>query len=493
VPARSNYAPPAPVNAVGRAPALPVFQPFSTVLDPEANIVLKIGFGLLLLDIFFTVSRVLEIITVATNYYIPYLSTVIHVVTLFTILLSGMLRPIATSSTGVLLLLFTSWMFICTLFSTWRGGSADTILHQWLPAVTLYFACGLIVTLRQCGKVCNVLGLSVIVIAAASFFVASSKDQRLSFEAGTLGNSNELGFLLLLGSAFFLFPLLRPGASFVSRSFAAAGGLLTLSVAFHTGSRASLLAMIAMLLVLLWTRSVLGKLKLMFTALLVGVMVVALAPAQILQRYSTIFSQAETRADLSNEALASSTVRKELLQESLMVTLQHPLFGVGPGIYAAAMAGEASREGRRARWSVSHNTFTQVSSEMGIPALLLYLAAIWSAFRDALRMRSLSLRNGSGYGDALATALLVSLTCACVSSFFGSNAYVAWLPLLMGLSAAFRLSLQRELERPVAAPAVPTPAVPTQDVARVGQPKPLFKPAPANSYRFLGRRRRFRG
>src|SRR5579862_709619 len=83
--------------------------------------------------------------------------------------------------------------------------------------------------------------------------------------------------------------------------------------------------------------------------------------------------------------------------------------------------------------------------------------------------------------------------CACVSSFFGSNAYVAWLPLLMGLSAAFRLSLQRELERPVAAPAVPTPAVPTQDVARVGQPKPLFKPAPANSYRFLGRRRRFRG
>ena len=55
--------------------------------------------------------------------------------------------------------------------------------------------------------------------------------------------------------------------------------------------------------------------------------------------------------------------RAELLMKSLVITAKHPLFGVGPGQFASYTG----------KWLVTHNTYTELSSECGIPALILFL------------------------------------------------------------------------------------------------------------------------
>ncbi len=54
----------------------------------------------------------------------------------------------------------------------------------------------------------------------------------------------------------------------------------------------------------------------------------------------------------------------------------HPLFGVGPDQFAAAVSQEAAGDGQQVPWLGTHNTYTQVSSECGIPALIFYVAVI---------------------------------------------------------------------------------------------------------------------
>jgi len=58
------------------------------------------------------------------------------------------------------------------------------------------------------------------------------------------------------------------------------------------------------------------------------------------------------------EASLSAQQRKELLFKSLKVTVRHPLFGVGPGNFEVVSGA----------WDVTHNSYTQISAEGGIPA-----------------------------------------------------------------------------------------------------------------------------
>jgi O-antigen ligase len=72
------------------------------------------------------------------------------------------------------------------------------------------------------------------------------------------------------------------------------------------------------------------------------------------------------------QAYGSEIERRGLLWRSLRVTAAHPLFGVGPGNFAAL-------SGNR---QVAHNSFTELSAEGGILALVLFLLMLWRSFRN---------------------------------------------------------------------------------------------------------------
>jgi O-antigen ligase len=92
-------------------------------------------------------------------------------------------------------------------------------------------------------------------------------------------------------------------------------------------------------------------------------------------------------------------------------------------------------------WLGTHNTYTQISSECGIPALLFYLAVIGlclrSNFRIYLRTRD---RPAAHQLAGMSRCLLAGMLVYAVSAFFFHMAYSAYLPTLAGFTAALQLA-----------------------------------------------------
>ena len=200
----------------------------------------------------------------------------------------------------------------------------------------------------------------------------------------------------------------------------------------------------------------------------------------------------EANDDIAESAQESSFLRQHLLQQSLKLTIEHPIFGLGPGIFAVGEADLAKSEGEAALWHVSHNSYTQVSSEMGIPGLLLYLAGLGATFLNIFRFRAQSGTDPTGRTSAMGLALLLSLVGLCVNLGFSSNAYFSYLPLLMGLSVVFQKSLQLQRERDSPAWTVPEPVAGLQSRTQVPARPPVTASSGKPVYRFNGRSARGR-
>ena len=114
---------------------------------------------------------------------------------------------------------------------------------------------------------------------------------------------------------------------------------------------------------------------------------------------------------------------------------------------------EFRRQGRRTTFLVSHNSYTQVSSEMGFPGLFLYLAVLFSCFKATNSiMRASKLRRGNRWENIGNTAicLQMSLFAYAVTALFSSVAYQSLLPTVAGLCTALYLSVQGELAQEAA-------------------------------------------
>jgi O-antigen ligase len=134
------------------------------------------------------------------------------------------------------------------------------------------------------------------------------------------------------------------------------------------------------------------------------------------------------------------------LKSSIQFTFQHPIFGVGPGEFSDYEAEVAKTAGKKGAWQVTHNAYTQVSSEAGIPALLFFLAAIFMSFRTFGRVYQVA-RNRPGLRSMAVACFCcqLSLVGFCTATVFLSLAYTMYLPTMSGLALAFSRSLDREL------------------------------------------------
>jgi O-antigen ligase len=166
-----------------------------------------------------------------------------------------------------------------------------------------------------------------------------------------------------------------------------------------------------------------------WAAFVVSDLNVVLTVAEWLSRLKAIVAKVESlmrrRIFLSKsaeqlEAVGSAESRKYLFFRSLRMTAENPIFGVGPGQFMTGEAKMSKEQGVRASWHVSHNSYTEVSSEMGIPGLLLYLAVLVSAYRElvGLRKRGLNVQI-----RRTALSMQIALSMMLVGAIFLSMAY----------------------------------------------------------------------
>jgi len=360
------------------------------------------AFYLAMVYIFATYSRLPEFLPRVAGHSLR-LGLVMTVLAVLGILVSGSLYRIFSSKIVLALTAFTGWLFLCTPFSIWRGGSVSQLVFWCLSVVGLILLAGCIEGAEQCRKAGYAMAVSVLTIEVLSFFLGSTEGAqdggRLAFVAGTFANSNDFAALLLMGLPFCLLVVrTRQGLSVLKGACILGLFLIPLSVV-RTGSRGGLLALLIMFVMFFFSVPPLQRVPLAIMALLLAVAAAVFAGSGALDRYKTIFRSGDTvyYANETEKSAALSTLsRKQLFLSSVRLTFQHPLLGVGPGMFPIADAKDSEEKKHPASWHQTHNTFTQISCESGFPALIFYCAALFFCFK-ATRV----VRQGAGEHHAL--------------------------------------------------------------------------------------------
>lgn len=360
---------------------------------------------------------------------------------------------------------FLIWMLLAAPLSVWRGGSA-ALIANYVPRAyfCFFYTCSFVTSLRRCRQLMYVQIAAAAALLLSCVAFGSLGDDPLSDIASDTrfriphslfyANSNDLALALLLGISSFLFLVARPRIGpWVA---GVAGILLAAFYAFQTGSRGSVIAAFSMFgLIFCLSRSKWKALALALAALgVVSIASMAGAPSSAFHRLSLLLNnpasaRSETSADLSS--VASQQQRQELFKTSLRYTLLHPLFGVGPDQFPAAVERDAARSGQHTPWLGTHNSYTQISSECGIPALIFYAAVVVLCLRSNLRLY-LQTRDRPAARElaALSRCLLAGTSVYAVSAFFFHMAYSVHLPVLAGFTVALRMAYGEARVRSIA-------------------------------------------
>jgi O-antigen ligase len=112
-----------------------------------------------------------------------------------------------------------------------------------------------------------------------------------------------------------------------------------------------------------------------------------------------------------------------------------------------AEAATAKKEGTSGAWLGTHNTYTQASSEGGIPAFIFFTAALIGSMRLSAGVYRRA-RKQPQFRDLanMALCLLLTLVGFSVNILFAHLAFTYYLPMLTGLSIAFAAAAEREIE-----------------------------------------------
>jgi len=452
MPRRETDAP----RRVGLASATPAPTPVNEPVVPDKAWLLlkndsirKIGFYFALAFVFFRFSLLHELLTakLGFNTYILYL---IGPPALLLLLMTGGLPRALRSRTAWCWLLFTIWMAACVPFSFWRAGSL-TITSSYIrtEAPMLFLVAGMAVTLAECYQIIAAISLS----AAFNVYMAKSFAEldiagRFNMAFSSIANANDMAAHLLLVLPILGFYVFGPKQRLIWRIL----GLLVLGYGLYlilgTGSRGAFVSLMVMILVLVMKGSGLQRMVVLAGFPIAFLLIVPVLPQATSDRLLSVFGSGGGELE-SSEAQGSRQQRMYLLQRSLLHTFTHPIFGVGPGQFLDYDSNYLIANQKRGTWQVSHNAYTQISSELGIPGFLFMMGGTLGAFFTLSRL-SKRLRNARDCLEvrrlrSLVTMVLVSQASFCTSIFFLSLGYRFYLPFIAGLTIALQVAINAEL------------------------------------------------
>jgi O-antigen ligase len=133
--------------------------------------------------------------------------------------------------------------------------------------------------------------------------------------------------------------------------------------------------------------------------------------------------------DHSRDSMGSAPQRQNLLLLSIKVALLNPLFGVGMGNFVIVSI----------RGLVTHNAYTQVAAEMGLPALVVFWLFLYSPYKRLrqIERETFDVRAQSRF-YYLAVGIQASLAGFMVNLFFISSAYQWYTFYLVGYAICLR-------------------------------------------------------
>ncbi len=237
---------------------------------------------------------------------------------------------------------------------------------------------------------------------------------------GMFSNPNDMALFLVIVTPISIALGLASKYKFSKLLYFTAAGMM-IAGNFVTQSRGAFLGLIATTAVLVWKLGKKQRFKSVLISSFVGASVITLAPGNYWIRILSIFIP-------SLDPVGSSDQRTELLIQSIWVSLRNPL-GIGIGNFH--LVGIRGLE--------THNAFTQISSEIGLAALVAYVVLMVSPLlKLALIERQMSAREDFSWTYYLSIGVQASIITYMVSSFFGPVAYSWFVYYLIAYAVCLR-------------------------------------------------------
>jgi O-antigen ligase len=339
---------------------------------------------------------------------------------------------------GIYLGLMIAVMFVASVTSpVWPLVSIFRTLDfskVWIAWVLTYL---LVTTFGRLRQLIFIQAGSVAVIALVSIIKGHNSARLEGVLSGIYSNSNDLAFAIVLALPFCLAFLLM--AKGLVRKLAWAGVMLVMCAAmFLTASRAGFIDFVISGSVCLWYFGVKGKRpQLIVAAVLILSFLLVGFGGLLKARFMAVIGKDVDPTVQS--ALGSYEERKLLYFKSIEAIEHHPLLGVGPHCFANYSG----------IWKVVHNAYLQIGAEAGIPALILYLLFLGSAFknlRELRRRKDLDLHTTLFVG-----ALHSSLIGFAVGALFAPSGY-NFFPYFAVAQTSVLMAIVRETDASVGAP-----------------------------------------
>jgi len=366
---------------------------------------------------------------------------------------------------GRIFVAFAVWTAVCVPTSVWMGGSVDVLKGTVQAVLFVGFIFAFARTLPEIKHCMYSLGAAMGTVAVLSITmfrdsmidpntgIASvanaaptnpgEAEQRLGlFHSATLQDPNFMSLYLLIGLPF-LWLGVRRGSWFTKILFLLLMPPVLIAIG-HSGSRMALILFAAGLIMFLAWATMKERGIVLASVVVLIAMIVPVLPQTTINRFTTLFHGKQDTFE-SQEAADSANVRLLLLWRSLVMTAQHPIFGVGPGQFAVAEDQQAKSEGKeRGIWYYTHNAYTETSSEAGIVGAVLYIMAIVTSYKGLNAIRK---KGPTPEIREMAKAMQLSMWMVILGGLFLTIGFGGVPFVIMGMSGAFKMAVARVTEK----------------------------------------------
>ncbi len=433
----------------------------------------SLAFYVAVVVLFLVHSRVLEQLAAGLG-GATYLLRILSLLAIVLVVLAGGLWSALSNRPAALLLLLTALFLLSVPFSSWRGGSVE-IMFMWFRSL-FYFVivAGSVVSVRQCKNAMYALAFAGVAIGIESLFAASETSDRLKLDTAgsSFSNPNDLAFFLIFSVPFCILVTLAANKYLLKGAGIVAAFGILLAV-FRTGSRGGIVQTLVLFAMLFLAASPILRFVGTLSVVILVAVGISIAPHSVLERYRlmTTPGAGNPEAGLSVEeehAVESSINRMELLKTSIRYTFRHPFLGVGPGMFGVAVNDDFNKTKDQQEigliWHATHNTYTQISCEDGIPALVVFVSILVYGLRTNFRLyRSLRGRPELAVIRHCAWCLWLTFIVYAVNGVFMSVGYAPFLPILAALTFCVHraasvevriLEFARQKPQPASVPAI---------------------------------------
>ena len=365
---------------------------------------------------------------------------------------SAILGAIATGAIGRTLqfraarlwVAFFIWMLLATALSSWVGGSVQRVLNYGRVDFIFLFLGGLVLHWAHVRKVLVAIALAALVnVITGRFFGVSDMGGRLNLSGmvGSIGNSNDYAAHLLLVLPIAAYMVIDSKRNVVVRVFFGAVIGLGLTLILGTGSRGAVIGIALATVVFLFKATGFQRTATLVSLAVVAILAPLVLPASTLTRLKSLVGEEHVEAEESGRS------REYLFKKSLEFTVEHPVFGVGPDQFANYEGKQRVEAGLIGNWHATHCAWTQVSSETGVPGLLLFAGGLFSAFAMLWRTSGRAQRGGFQEIRNVTLCFLTGVAGYLGAITFLSNAYGYYLPFIVGYAIAITTIANRYMDQ----------------------------------------------